>query len=261
MDASVKRILLFIAFIGASAHAEDISRNRLHVGDRLVDGRRLIPYENSWKMSVTTKDGITRQDAGIWRDRFEVIEIAGKEYGLRLQGASFKNKDGEVVATTKTTNVFERSTMAPITREFVSAKAGVIDEITRVDFNLGSVSVATTKDGKAQKKRAAAELAFDFDGGMYALIWAALPLKKGFSATLPSYSEGDSPATVFWPAVRVTGAETIDAGTKGKLQCWVVEGDSETGPLKYWMSTEPPYIIRLEFKQSTTGAVWVLTMS
>jgi len=254
--------MLTTLIIGAwePAHA-DPGFLRVPVGSALVNGASLKPFENSWRMQVTKKDGTTNFDAGLWKDRFEVIDIDGKHYGVRIQDATFKGKNGDIAATTRTVNVFERGTMAPVTRWFERHVTGKEESSVHIAFKRGSMALESRIGNKIETRGVAVQPAYDFDGGLYALLWSALPLKAGFSASLPSYSEDEHPEKVAWYTFKVTGTERIEAGRMGPRDCWIVEGESGSGPLKYWLSAEAPYIIRLQFEQQTTGARWLLTMT
>jgi len=231
------------------------------VGSAVVNGESLKAFENSWRMQVTKKDGSVNSDVGLWRDRFEVIDIDGKEYGVRIQDATFKGKNGTVAATTRTINVFERRTMAPVTRWYERHVNGQEDSSVHIAFKRGWMALESRNGDKVETKNIAVEQAFDFDGGLYALLWSACPLKTGFAASLPSYSEDKHPEKVAWHTVKVTGRERIEAGRQGPRDCWIVEGDSGSGPLRYWLSADAPYIIRLQYEQPETGAKWLLTMT
>jgi hypothetical protein len=231
------------------------------VGSVIVNGESLKPFENSWRMQLTKKDGTINSDAGLWKDRFEVIDIDGKEYGVRIQDATFKGKNGAIAATTRTINVFERRTMAPVTRWYERHVIGREDSSVHIAFKQGWVSLKSRTGDKVRRKHIAVDQAFDFDGGLYALLWSAFPLKVGFAASLPSYAEDEHPEQVTWHTFRVTGRQRIEAGSQGPRDCWIVEGDSGSGPLKYWLSTDTPYIIRLQYEQPTNGAKWLLTMT
>ena len=261
MHKHVCACLISTAMIAsATARADDHAR-KIEVGNSIVNGELLKPFENSWTMQVTRKDGTVNHDAGLWRDRLELIDIKGKTYGVRFQDATFKNKDGVVVGTTHTVNVFDRATMAPVTRSFERHMVGKEGSSVNIAFEPHKMKLETTADGKTEKKDFRVEPAFDFDGGLYALLWSAFPLKQGFTATLPSYGEDAHPEKVSWYTFKVSGSEQIDAGHAGKIECWVVEGESGSGPLKYWLSAAPPYIIRLQFDQAGTGATWLLKMT
>ena len=261
MNNAAQFIVLLAMAASAHVHANDPDAIKAPVGSALVNGASLKPFENSWRMEVTRKDGTTNHDAGLWRDRFEVIDIDGKAYGVRIQDAAFKNAAGQVAATTRTVNVFERRTMAPVTRSFERHVTGQPDSSVHIAFKPNSVTLESSRDGKSERKKLAVVPAFDFDGGMYALLWSAFPLKPGFAASLPSYSEDEHSEKVVWYTFTVTGTERIDAGHQGQKECFVVEGGSGSGPLKYWMSADPPYIIQLQFEQAATGMTWLLKMT
>jgi hypothetical protein len=251
-------VLTTSASAGAQAEAGAV---QVPVGSALVNGASLKPFENSWRMQVTKKDGTTNSDAGLWKDRFEVIDIDGRHYGVRIQDATFKGKNGDIAATTRTVNVFERGTMAPVTRWYERHVTGKEESSVHIAFKRGSMAVESREGNKTETRSALVQPAYDFDGGLYALLWSALPLKAGFSASLPSYGEGEHPENVAWYTFKVTGTERIEAGRMGPRDCWIVEGDSGSGPLKYWLSAQAPYIIRMEYQQPTTGARWLLTMT
>jgi hypothetical protein len=100
--------------------------------------------------------------------------------------------------------------------------------------------------------------AFDFYGGLYGLLIVAFPLRPGFSATLPSVDE-DTP-TVSWMSFKVTGEDQADAGPKGSVSVYVVEADTNLGPMKFWLSKQAPYIIRLEYTAKDNGYSWKYQM-
>jgi hypothetical protein len=242
------------------AHA-DAGAVKVPVGSALVNGESLKPFENSWRMQVMKRDGTTNSDAGLWKDRFEVIDIDGKQYGLRIQDATFKRNNGDIAATTRTVNVFERRTMAPVTRLYERHVIGKEDSSVHIAFKRGSMVLESRNGHKIETKNIAVQPAFDFDGGLFALLWLAFPLKADFAASLPSYGEDEHPEKIAWYMFKVTGTERIQAGRQGPRECWIVEGESGSGPLKYWLSMDPPYIIRLQFEQPATGATWLLTMT
>jgi hypothetical protein len=176
----------------------DTGAVRVPVGSALVNGESLKPFENSWRMQVTQKDGTTNADAGLWKDRFEVIDIDGKQYGLRIQDATFKRSNGDIAATTRTINVFERRTMAPVTRWYERHVSGKKDSSVHIAFRRGSMVLETRTGDKIEMKNIAVQPAFDFDGGLFALLWLAFPLKADFAASLPSYSEDEHPEKIAW---------------------------------------------------------------
>jgi len=245
--------------IATSVFAKDTDPVKVTVGDAAVSGAKLQPYKNSWGMTVIKPDGTVLSDVGTWDDLLELVNVNGRECFRRTQIARYK-KNGQVVTTTTTINVFDRKTMAPISRSFEKHGGPAGDRSQSITFGEKSMKIETTVDGKPVVKEVPTTAAFDFYGGLYAVLWVALPLKNGYLATLPSYSEDeDHPESVSWVTFQVTGSETTEAGAKGKMQAWVLNCDSDIGNLKYWVSEDSPYIIRMDYKQKN-GPTWVLKM-
>src|SRR5213075_1726393 len=111
--------VLMLLFVGQPLPAwADTAPAKVQVGDPMVDGARLAPYTNRWKMHITTKDGIDIPDGGIWKDKLELVQYGGRQCWKRTQEASFKKKDGSLAGTNLTINIFDRKTIAPLYREF-----------------------------------------------------------------------------------------------------------------------------------------------
>jgi hypothetical protein len=255
-----KRFLLFVCGLALFAPASMRSQIiQTKPGDANVHGENLQPYTNEWHMKLTRADGTTLQDAGTWTDQLEPVESNGRLCWKRTQRATFKKSTGEIAATNQTVNIFDRKTFEPISREFSLHPVGGADSGLKITFAGKSMKVESTKDGKTETREVVTTPAFDFYGGVYALLWAALPLQEGFTATLPSYTEDEHPEIVTLVTHKVMGQETASAGKRGTVKAWVIESDTMIGILKYWVSEKEPYIIRMDYK-SKDGATWVLTM-
>ena len=253
--------VLSLAFFASSlTAAQDTAPVKVNVGDSIVNGRMLRSYKNQWAMTMIKPDGTIIQDAGSWKDELAIVMVDGEACLQRTQLASFKKTTGEIVATTKNIHVFDQETFAPVSRLYEKRVAGHEDYSLKIKFGVNAMNVEFLEDGKTDVTWVPTTAAFDFYGGIYAVLWAALPLREGFSATYPSYAEDEHPENVSWVTMKVTGSETIDAGTKGKTKAWVVESDTDIGALKYWVSKEPPYIIRMNFRQPNR-TTWLLNMS
>ena len=244
---------------GSIAWAQDTQPVALSVGDTLVRGDKLQPFKNQWHMSVTTAEGKVLEDAGTWTDEMVAVTVEGRACWKRVQVATYKAKNGEVRATSKTVNTFDRRTLAPVYREFEKRVAGNENTRVKISFSEKSLKIESTEQGHTEVKELPASPAFDFYGGVYAVLWVALPLRQGFTATFPSYTEDEHPEQVRQVTYKVIGREPIDAGPRGRVNAWVVESDTMIGFLKYWISEDAPYIIRMDFKQKN-GAVWALKM-
>lgn len=233
---------------------------KVNVGDPMVNGSALQPYKNEWQVSVTSADGKEFPEAANWTDQLESVVVNGRRCLRRTQVATFKKKSGEVVGSTTNIDVFDAKTMAPVSRLFTRrAEKGNREETTRVEFREHSVHFEHAADGKTDSQDAKMEMpAFDFYGGLYGLLLSAFPLKTGFSATFPSVNEDDP--SVSWVTFRVTGEEPVHAGRKGMVDTCVVEADTNQGPMKFWLSKNAPYIIRLEYRAKDNGLTWTYTM-
>jgi len=256
---SFQTFCAFVLFFVATAGAQDAKPVVVSVGDASVRGDRLQPFKNKWHMSVTTADGKVLEDAGTWTDQLETVAVDGRACWKRTQIATYKARNGEVRATSKTVNAFDRRTLAPVYREFEKRVAGNENTRTKISFGESSLRIESTEQGNTEVKDLPVSPAFDFYGGVYAMLWVALPLKQGFTATFPSYTEDEHPEQVQQVTYKVTGRESIDAGPRGKVNAWIVESNTMIGSLKYWISEDAPYIIRMDFRQKN-GALWVLKM-
>jgi hypothetical protein len=257
---SISRLLTLALIAVPAAAAAPAVPPKVEVGSPWVDGSRLQPYVNAWRMQVTKKDGETIADAGIWRDQLEAVHFAGRACWKRTQVATFKKKDGTVAATHVTINVFDRRTLAPVSREFRSERPGAPDSSTRINFTPRSLTIETAEGPKQDRRVARVEPAFDFDGGLYAVLWSAFDLRPGFAASFPSYSESDAPETIAWHSFSVVGRETIVEPGLGRVEALVVEGGSESGTLKYWLIARPPFVLRMDYS-AANGAHWLLDMT
>lgn len=253
-------ILAFALFsLSALAVAENGAPVTVHVGDSMVNGTALRPYKNQWQVSVTTPAGKTVPDAALWTDQLEFIQLRGQQYLKRTQVALF-HKDGQTIAKTTTINVFEPKTLSPISRTFQRhVDQSGDDDSTRIEFHGQTLHFEHTANGKTDSQDVKLQdSAFDFYGGLYGLLLAALPLKSGFSATLPSVDE-DAP-TLSWITYKVMGEDVTSAGPSGTVKTWIVEADTSLGPMKFWLSHDAPYIIRLEYTAKDNGYLWKYQM-
>jgi hypothetical protein len=239
--------------------AQDKAPVRVQVGDSMLNGAALHPYKNQWRVSVTTPQGKQNPDAALWTDDLEYVQVDGRKCLQRTQVATFR-QDGQTVGNTTTVNVFDPKTMAPVSRSFARhvSKTGA-DDLTKVQFRDHMALFEHTVDGKTTRQDAKLDpAAFDFYGGLYGLLLSAFPLKPGFSATLPSVDE-ETP-TVSWLTFKVTGEERADAGPMGTMSVYTVETESNLGPMKFWLSKQAPYIIRLEYTAKDNGYTWKYQM-
>jgi len=195
-----------------------------------VTGARLRPYENLWNWAIVGADGSVKPQ-GTWSDRLEI----GGGVGRRTQEQRLP--DGRKIVTV---NVFDLRTLAPIERDW-----RVFDgRFTHLEFDGREVRrTAVRKPGAAIETGRAVlpEAVFDFNGGMYGLLLRGFPLRDGYSATFATIAEdGDD---VQHLRLIVRGREPV-----GGRNAWLVEvPESDYGRMTFWLSDDPPYILRLTF--------------
>lgn len=212
-------------------------RTTVHVGDGTLNGSFLKPYDNAWIYTAKLSDG-TIHPQGIWTDHMQRSVVDGKSVMLRVQGTTFINGSANTII-----NTFDPRTLAPIKSE----THGVDGTIFRRTFDgarVTSVTLAAVGDKKEGTTVDLPEAVYDFNGGMYGILLASLPLRKGLKGTLPAIADRDSTMTA--EPFEVRGRESVRAGARGSLTAWVVDsarpGDYT---MRFWLTKTPPYIIKL----------------
>ena len=207
------------------------------MGDGTLDGSFLEPYNNAWIYVAKSADGTLRPQ-GIWTDHMQWSVLDGRRVMLRVQGTIFLNGSSNSII-----NFFDPRTLAPIKSE----THGVDGTIFRRTFDGTHISSVTLAGAADKKEPATADLpqtVYDFNGGMYGILLASLPLRKGLKGTLPAIADRD--ATLTAEPFEVLGRETVHAGARGNLAAWVVES-ARPGEyrMRFWLIKSRPYIIRL----------------
>lgn len=224
-------------------------------GDGVVDGRRITPYDNVWRVQLRYPDGRV-VDRGLSTDHVSTHEASGRVYLTRIETTSMAADaaPGELLprgGTSTTYNVFDPETMLPAYGESRGISGGTLRETFKpsgVDVvTLDAAGVETTTHQNLNNP------VYDFDGGMTGLILAAMPLREDFSALIPSF--GDH-GTVLRP-IAVERRARIDAGRLGMIDAWIVRvGAPEEGTL-YWITSHAPYVIRCEITRADGSvAIW-----
>ena len=200
--------------------------------------RHLQPYENVWRYTATLPNG-TLKVQGLWTDRAELIEKDARGFMRRVQGMTYVNG-----LTSSQINVFDPATMVPASSEVHRIDGtwlrrefnGLTITETRGTSPIDTVGVQTTFGVPMQ--------VFDFWGGMYGTLLAALPLSPGYAGTVAAIDEFDPK---YKPAsFRVVREEDLMAGKMGRVHAWVVESEGMT----FWISANAPYILKLDMSMS-----------
>jgi hypothetical protein len=236
-------VLVLLWSTGSIAGAP--TQKLIAVGDGTLQGSKLKPYSNPWMFSFV-KDGV-RRDQGIWSDVLRYRDVDGRHLLERVQGMTYPNGLSSV-----TINRFDPVTVAPVYSEQHTPDGKVVKRTfagKHIELHLtkapGEAEEITTTDLPTP--------VFDFNGGMYGTLIAAQPLALGYSGEIPAVGEFDNnPVAIPFHVVR---RETIDAGFKGRVRAWVVDVSGES-PMTFWISDDPPYILRLELPMSGGKAVY-----
>jgi hypothetical protein len=221
-------------------------------GDPRVSGAHLQPYENAWVYSATLPDGSVHVQ-GIWTDHFSRIALNGKSLWRRIQGMTYVTQ-----AASSVSDVFDPDTCMPVSNEQHHPDESVLKRT----FEGAHVTTERVDRPGAAPTRTGFDLpepVFDFFGGTYGILLSCLPLTTGLTATLPAIDETKDSFKPF--AFSVLRKERTHAGRLGNVDTFVVFVDT---PGEYsqtfWLSKEPPYIIRLQVAWADKHAVATFDM-
>jgi len=219
----------------------------VRVGDGTLDGSFLQPYNNAWFYTAKLADGQVRPE-GIWTDHMQRANAGGKEVLIRVQGITFLNG-----LSSSTINVFDPKTLAPISME----KHNLDGTIFKRTFNGSHVTSVTLKSPSDTSVPSTVELSepvYDFNGGLYGILLAALPMKVGLSGSLPAVADSDDVLSM--EPFEVLRQESIRAGSRGMVRAWVVKSVKPGNyTMTFWITKTPPYILRLVFDDTANRRV------
>ncbi|MFI5197017.1 MAG: hypothetical protein ACHQJD_00205 [Thermoanaerobaculia bacterium] len=254
MNGTLCVVLLIVAAAGRADPPITV-----YVGDPVVDGSILEPYQNEWTFSYQNP-GEDAVKAGRWTDALQRKIVRGRSVMVRTQVAVYDKKGLKVV----TVNTFEPKTMAPISMDWSmgSGSLGLNQREfsgTHVKFRRRPrIRKMGDEPGNLTEGEATLEVPpFDFFGGMYGLLLAALPLREGLSIRFPAIEEDKE--ALSWVEVRVRGRSRVAAGKARTVEAWVVTAETHDGPMTFWLTRRPPYIIKLEF-HPVGGPAWFYSM-
>ncbi len=222
----------------------------IHPGDGTLNGSFLKPCKNLWKLTLKSPTGAAK-DMGTWSDQLEEVTISGKKLMKRTQIAKLPQ------SSSLTVNVFDPASMMPFSED--ARGIGGIDFIHR-NFNRDRVkTLAMSSDDSEVKveEKTFDPAVFDFYGGMYGMLLVTGPLKEGYAARLPSIGEGDN--DLHWVPYQVLREESVSAGSGKEVRAWLVLADTSIGKMKFWLTKEAPYVIRLEYV-GAKGNTWIYEM-
>lgn len=180
------------------------------------DGARLAESRTCYTLNMT-RDGASRPIGVTWqtveradRDGRAVLEIVVHQ---SINGGAFDMRDAFVV---------DAATLRPLS--LVNRRNGE-DHVTLAYAEDRITGQRVGADGAVQPIDVPLEEPV-WDGNLWGLTFAALPLAEGATFSLP-YWQYDKGFGRF--SVRVTGSETVE-GESGPVEAWVVEAAPGEGP-------------------------------
>jgi hypothetical protein len=200
-----------------------------------LDGSFLQPTTSRFKILQTTAEGKT-VEWGSSTYEVTIVEHGGRQAVRRVQVTTTPKR------TITDVGIADRETLRPLSSE-ESDSLGLFEHF---DFAPGRVTLEKAGEGGA-RTRTDIELSapvYDFLGGVYDLIVAALPHAEGAVLELPVYSQTDRKAGT--QTFKVHGRETLDDGTGKRIETWKVETGIKAFRVFFWVTKTPPYLLRLE---------------
>ena len=254
----IRHNLVALAAIAASAHAQrDASVSPqtppriITLGDGTISGLRLSPYDNAWRVTQVFPNGHVNEP-GIWTDQLRVRDVDGVRRFVRTQGLVYPGGHAQW-----SVNVLDTATLAPIRSEFHNVDGSV--QVVRVNRTHVETHEQAGSPGAAEKIRQ-----FDLDTPAYeltccmpSLLAAALPLRVGYSVSVPAIAAFAGDTTVI--GFTVVRREKVAAGFRGDVDAWVVEFPNPgCCMIRFWVTETPRMVVRMtlslgpahEFEQS-----------
>lgn len=237
-----------VAVFSSPAHAADPTL--LAVGDPMIHGSAIKPFTGEFAVVAGLPDGRTI-DAGTWIDRVEMTTLDGRPVLKREQICNAPPPRMSLLFTV----YLDPQTLRPLVTQMQMADGTWYRrEFTASGLRLRQLSPET---GYAVRPQAIAfdRPAFDFYGGAFGLLLAALPMDVGRSFALPVYTESDTAPFTTNLVVTVTREETLHAGFMGDLHTWVLDFDAKNGHYTAWVTHDAPYVVRLLLKGRRGGTL------
>jgi len=225
-----------------------------------LDGSQLRPYKNLWKLTIRLKSG-RLVNVGTWSDQISRTKVRNAPALERIQISRLR-KRGD---TQTWINVFDPVTMRPYS-SVLSSSAG---DITMRRFNGRTVQIidagGANRGVPVRTTQTAKENAYDFNGGMYGLLFLGMPLAPDRTGILTTFGVTD--ATIEHIAYHVIAKQRVEAKPGTFAQAWVVDAhyldahrSEADAQMRFWLSPSPPYIIKLIYDLPKEGQTWYYTM-
>lgn len=211
----------------------------LQVGQPLARAALLVPGVHRYVRYLISGD--SRQVLDLWSRQLCYEAKDGRRLLHIVQ--RWDAADKSYVAIFDQT--FEANTFKPLAQSQTITRSGAT-KVLSVVFD-GSKVDSTSDDAKDSGK----PLHEHFDMTFYNWhtdmeLLQALPLKKGYAASIPFYDVGLEPPARY--TYSVVGQETIPSAEGLPIDCWLVvfKQDTATPPLRFWFAKRNQVLVREE---------------
>jgi len=228
----------------------------VHAGDGTVNGLRIGAYENVWNFYLTKKDG-GRKLLGRWEDEVTILERDGKEVLQRVQHAraetgvvtTFIDEVDHATFLSYTSHV-QRSGQEPMfDLQFSGSTVKGLRPILPHNAN-GIETVSSTTSITLDEPV--------YNWNLWGVLVAAFPLDEGYSSRFLCYSmTAPAESPLLWVDLDVVGRETIDAGARGEVDCWIVDVNADAD-WRLWIATDPSYapVVKIRIRSANDVERW-----
>jgi hypothetical protein len=243
--------LLAIASLPCVAEPADITR--VNVGEPLKRFH-LIESGAHRYLRYKVKDG-KRSAVDIWS---RVIRFEQQDGQHRLHILQRWDEVSSEPLSVVQDSWFELGTFRPLTHVRTVDRAG---KLQIGGYRFAADKIVGLDDLPDNQRKdfsvASPEPAFNFEYDMEFL--QALPLKSGYSASIPFYDPGREPPARY--TFRVAGSDRLAAPDGRSIDCWVVTADYNTGKVisRFWLSKRTQVVLHEEQDQPD-GSVLIKTL-
>jgi len=244
--------LVLSVLISSLAMAQTDDTVKVVPGDGTLDGSFIVSYTNSWKMIHVSVDGDS-SIAGTWTDSVAVFKRDGRTVLERFQ-VVYKPTGEERVHIH---DVVDHKSLEPIEGELRTANGAynmlrfagrhVTGEINGPEID--PVAIDTLLD----------QAAYDFN--IYGTLLLGFPFEQGYRAKFPivEIHQKENYPYLSWVPMTVGDEATTEAGHLGERRTRTVTTNGSDGELKFSLSKEPPYVIKLvRTLPDSSLMIWVM---
>ena len=205
-----------------------LASDTVAAGDSAVRGQSLLLGTTVKQLVVEDSSG--RQVVGRLRQYLGTATIGGKTGLLSVQTFDFGGTQ------TVDSSFADLRTLAPILHRSHNESRAMT-----LDFDLAHVTGTVVPKSGAAKSIDQTTAMRTFDSNIADVVYAALPLSEGYSASIPTYvyEEGG----LVWNQITVTGAPAI-----GGEPVWLVRAHSATRDVEYWVSRRSRSVVKSRYQ-------------